>query len=59
MADSRGLAIMLGLLKTVSTWVGLVVAVVAVRVVHTLIHRFRDYRVRQTRKLFRHLRMPF
>lgn len=46
MADSPGLASMLGLLKTTSTWVGLVVVIVAAQVVHTLGHRLRDYQVR-------------
>lgn len=36
------------LLKASSTWVGIVVAVVAARVVHILVHRLREYQVRHT-----------
>lgn len=48
MADSPGFTNMLGLLKTSSAWLGLVVVVVAARVVHTLVHRLREYHVRHT-----------
>lgn len=43
--DSMGLGTMLGRLKIASTWIGLVLVFAVARLVHTFVHRLRDYQV--------------